>query len=169
MDYLTFFGTAAAILGDFQSLSALVLEQGVPLYSYCQQEALKLLCRYVFPTCDPAFREPTSQAICRKACFTLEDFLCKDFYIVLKLVIQANLIDTSVIDPPLCGPLDDTEAGNVPDCISTLDGGGWSLSPLTRTCSLEGCCGWSHVYCVCVCVYCISMHVHVCVWYLLIL
>ena len=124
-DYLTFFGTAAAILGDFQSLSANFFEQGVPLSSYCQQEALKLLCRYVFPTCDPAFREPTYQAICRKACFTLEDFLCRDFYIVLNLAIQAGLIDTSVIDPPLCGPLNDTEAGNVPDCISTLDGGRW--------------------------------------------
>lgn len=122
-DYLKFFTTAAGILSNFQTLSALVLDRGVPLSSYCQLEALKLLCRYVFPTCDPAFREPTYQPICRRACLTLENFLCSDFFVVLKGAIQSNLIDTSIIDPPLCEPLEDVEAGGVPDCISASDGG----------------------------------------------
>ena len=122
-DYITFFATAAGILDDFQTLSALVLDRGVPLSSYCQQEALKLLCRYVFPTCDPAFREPTYQPICRRACLTLENFLCSDFFVVLKGAIQSSLLNTSIIDPPLCGPLEDVEAGGVPDCISASDGG----------------------------------------------
>ena len=123
LDYITFFATAAGILSDFQTLSARVLDQGVPLSSYCQQEALKLLCRYVFPTCDPAFREPTYQPICRRACLTLENFLCSDFFVVLKAAIQSGIINTAIIDPPLCDPLEDVEAGDVPDCISSSDGG----------------------------------------------
>ena len=118
-NYLQFFGTAQGIFANFNNLGL----TGLAVTGFCQEAALELLCRYVFPTCDPAFRMPTYDPICRRACYTLEDFLCKDFFIGLKIAIQNQILDVSTIDPPLCSPLSDTEAGNAPLCISTLDGG----------------------------------------------
>ena len=118
-DYLSFFGVAGQVIGGIGGGSS----SSVPISDVCIEQALVLLCRYVFPTCDPAFVNPTYQPICRRACFTLQDFLCREFFKQLGLAIQAGLLEGSIIDPPVCGPLMDNEAGNAPDCISTLDGG----------------------------------------------
>jgi len=37
---------------------------------HCFRAAIPLLCRYSFPTCDPAYRTPTYQPICRRDCDT---------------------------------------------------------------------------------------------------
>lgn len=60
---------------------------------------------------------------------------------MLKQAIQSNLIDVSIIDPPLCDPLEDVEAGNTPDCISASDGGEW-LQPVGQA-RPECCCWWT--------------------------
>ena len=123
-DYLTFFVTAESIINNFNTLGFTDLT----IASFCVDAALTLLCRYVYPTCDPAFRVPTYDPICRRGCYTLEDFLCKDFFIGLRIAIAGNLLDVSTIDPPLCDPLEDTEGGGAPMCINTLDGGELSFS-----------------------------------------
>ena len=143
-EYLKFFITAQVIFRDFNGLGL----TGLAVTGFCQQAALKLLCRYIFPTCDPAFTSPTYNPICRRACYTLEDFLCKDFFIGLKLAITNQILDVSTIDPPLCSPLKNTEAGNAPMCLSTLDGG-----ELYTTIA----CMYVHIYLCSV----LPLHVHV--------
>ena len=91
---------------------------------YCQVAAIPLLCRYTFPTCDPAFDIPVYQPICRRDCEIVRDFICPEpWQIMLQLL---SLLDFGVIDQPDCGPLRYASAGNAPMCISTLDGGGQS-------------------------------------------
>ena len=88
---------------------------------HCIEAAIPLLCRYSFPTCDPAYRSPTYQPICRTDCEMVRDFLCRDAWqAMLKLL---NLLNLEYLDTPDCEPLSDTEAGNTPMCIGTLNKG----------------------------------------------
>lgn len=87
----------------------------------CIHNAIPLLCRYSFPTCDPAYSIPVYQPVCRRDCEIVRDFLCKEPW--QQMVQLINILNLSVIDQPNCGPLKYANAGAAPMCISTLDGG----------------------------------------------
>ena len=90
---------------------------------HCINAAIPLLCRYSIPTCDPAFDIPVYQPICRRDCEIVRDFICPEpWQIMLQLL---RLVNFGVIDQPDCEPLSDSNAGDAPTCISTLDGGGY--------------------------------------------
>lgn len=87
----------------------------------CIHNAIPLLCRYSFPTCDPAYNIPVYQPVCQRDCEIVRDFLCKEPW--QRMVQLINILNLSVIDQPNCGPLKYVNAGAAPMCISTLDGG----------------------------------------------
>lgn len=88
---------------------------------HCISVAVPLLCRYSFPTCDPAYREPTYQPICQRDCTIVRDFLCREPW--QAMVALLSVLDFDYLDTPDCDPLDDTEAGSSPMCISTINKG----------------------------------------------
>ena len=89
----------------------------------CIAKAIPLLCRYSFPTCDPAFKIATYQPICRRDCEVMRDFICRDPWAALIRLIL--ILDLSAIDQPDCEPLRAPNAGEAPTCISTLEVGEW--------------------------------------------
>lgn len=105
-------GTIATILG------ALVQFQAP---KYCTEAVIPLLCRYTFPTCDPAYRMPTYQPICRRDCEVVRDFLCREPWAAMLRLLA--LLDFQYLDQPDCDPLRNTEAGDSPMCINTLNKG----------------------------------------------
>ena len=115
----------------------------------CVEEAVPLFCQYSFPPCDPAFDIPVYQRICRWDCEVMQEFYCSEVWEEMLQLLP--LLDLGVIDVPNCGPLEYSDAGNAPTCISTLDGG-------------RGVCFVCVCACVCVCVcVCVCMCVCVCV------
>lgn len=88
---------------------------------HCFLAAIPLLCRYSFPTCDPAYREPTYQPICRRDCAIVRDFLCRDAWTAMLMLL--SLLEFDYLDPPNCDPLENTEGGDTPMCIGTLNKG----------------------------------------------
>ena len=95
--------------------------EGFMAQEHCFQAALPLLCRYSFPTCDPAYHNATYQPICRRDCEIVRDFLCREpWRAMVKLI---NILDFDYLDEPNCEPLRNTEAGDSPMCISTLNKG----------------------------------------------
>lgn len=89
---------------------------------HCFLVAHPLLCRYTFPTCDPAYRDPTYQPICRRDCQVVRDFLCRELWQAMLQLL--TVLEFDYVDPPDCEPLGDTEAGDAPMCISILNKGG---------------------------------------------
>ena len=105
---------------------AIVNEIILTLYDFmasseCLRKAIPLLCRYSFPTCDPAFGIPVYQPICRRGCEIVRDYVCKEPW--QQMVQLINILNLSVIDQPDCGPLRYVNGGDAPMCIDTLDGG----------------------------------------------
>lgn len=92
---------------------------------HCFLAAVPLLCRYSFPTCDPAYRVPTYQPICRRGCEIVRDFLCREPW--REMIRLLDLLEFDYLDSPDCAPLGDTEAGDSPMCIDTLNKGRGSL------------------------------------------
>lgn len=87
----------------------------------CLSRAAPLLCRYAFPTCDPAFGIPVYQPLCKWDCEIVRDIFCPtEWQVMLK---AEALIDLGVIDRFNCTKLSQPNAGNAPMCISTQDGG----------------------------------------------
>ncbi len=86
--------------------------------SECIDLAVPLLCRYSFPTCDPAFVEPTYQPICRRDCHAAQFFLCREPWMQMEELIR--VLELTVIDQPNCEPLSNPEAGTAPMCITTV-------------------------------------------------
>ena len=90
----------------------------------CLAHAHPLLCRYAFPTCDPAFSIPVYQPLCRWDCQIIRDFICSDEW---KTMLRfENTIHLGVIDRFDCDKLSSPNAGQAPMCISTQDGG-WQI------------------------------------------
>jgi len=87
----------------------------------CIEMIVPLLCRYVYVTCDPAFNDTIYQPICRRGCDTITLFACP---LLWKLYTsQRSILGLGILDPPTCGPLDNANGGDVPDCVDTTDGG----------------------------------------------
>lgn len=86
---------------------------------HCFLAAIPLLCRYSFPTCDPSYREPTYQPICPRDCEVVRDFLCRDAWQAMLDLL--SLLEFDYLDTPDCDPLENTEGGTAPMCISTLN------------------------------------------------
>ena len=85
----------------------------------CISLAFPLLCRYAFPTCDPAFREPTYQPICRRDCQSAQFFVCREPWLQMEALIE--VLDLGGIDQPNCDPLKNPNGGDAPMCISTVN------------------------------------------------
>lgn len=86
---------------------------------HCFLAAIPLLCRYSFPTCDPAYEQPTYQPICRRDCVVVRDFLCREAWQAMLMLL--SLLNFDYLDTPNCDPLEDTEGGDSPMCIGTLN------------------------------------------------
>ena len=99
-------------------VDALYALQPSPL---CIQAAIPLLCRYSFPTCDPAYTYPTYQPICQWDCRMMRDFVCKDPW--RRMLEFSAIIDLGVLDDFDCSPLKEADGGNSPMCISTFTEG----------------------------------------------
>ena len=87
----------------------------------CLSRAAPLLCRYAFPTCDPAFGIPVYQPLCKWDCEIVRDIFCPNEW--QKLLKAGDLADLGVIDRFNCTKLSQPNAGSAPMCISTQDGG----------------------------------------------
>ena len=92
---------------------------------HCFLVAIPLLCRYSFPTCDPAYQVPTYQPVCRRDCRVVRDFLCREPWIEMLNLLE--LLNFDYLDAPDCEPLEEPVAGTAPMCISTLNKGGWGV------------------------------------------
>ncbi len=90
----------------------------------CLNVLTPFLCRYAFPTCDPAFGydTPTPQAICRRDCEIVRDFYCPEVWQELLRNLSA-VPDGGAGILPDCGLLSDADGGTAPMCVSILDGG----------------------------------------------
>lgn len=105
--------------GSVETILAGLMDFKAP--EHCFFTAIPLLCRYSFPTCDPAYKIPTYQPICRRDCEIVRDFLCREpWQAMLKLL---ELLQFDYLDAPDCNPLSNAEAGEAPMCISTLHRG----------------------------------------------
>ena len=81
----------------------------------CVELAIPMVCRWIIPTCDPAFRVPTYQPLCRYDCEILRDFVCrKPWEEMLEFLHILQSPDT-----PDCSPLTNTVAGDAPMCVAT--------------------------------------------------
>ena len=87
----------------------------------CIEMIVPLLCRYVFVTCDPAFNDTVYQPICRRGCDTVSLFACPIVWDLL--TSQRSILQFGILDTPTCGPLDNANGGDAPDCVDTTDGG----------------------------------------------
>ncbi len=85
----------------------------------CIKLATPLLCRYSFPTCDPAYEIPTYQPICRRDCLAAQHFVCREPWLQMEELIR--VLELTVIDQPNCVPLENPNGGGTPMCISTVD------------------------------------------------
>ena len=81
----------------------------------CLELAVPTVCRWTIPTCDPAFRVPTYQPLCRLDCEILRDFVCREPW--ERMLEFLHLLE--VPDTPDCSPLNNTEAGDAPMCVAT--------------------------------------------------
>ena len=81
----------------------------------CMKLIIPTVCRWIIPTCDPAFRVPTYQPLCRYDCEIMRDFVCKRPW--EKLLELLHLLEVSdILD---CSPLNNTEGGDAPMCVRT--------------------------------------------------
>ena len=79
----------------------------------CIELAIPMVCRWIIPTCDPAFRVPTYQPLCRYDCEILRDFVCRTPW--EKMLEYLHLLQSP--DTPDCSPLNNTVAGEAPMCV----------------------------------------------------
>lgn len=91
------------------------------VHKQCLNVLLPFVCRWVFPTCDPAFNVSIEQYICRRGCEILTNFVCNEVW--LAVLSQVNNLDFLSVNIPICDFLKRSNGGEAPDCIDTLDGG----------------------------------------------
>ena len=104
----------------------------------CLKLAIPIVCRWTIPTCDPAFKVPTYQPLCRYDCEILRDFVCKKpWEKMLELLHLLNVPDT-----PDCAPLNDTQAGDAPMCVGTTRTGEQCVLEMINFVQLHNHTGW---------------------------
>ena len=91
------------------------------VHRQCLKVLLPFVCRWVFPTCDPAFNVSIEQYICRRGCEIFTNFICNEVWSAV--ISQSNNIDFRSVSIPICDSLEHSNGGEAPDCIDTLDGG----------------------------------------------
>lgn len=111
-------GSILAYQNSFTVFHEFLMSDLLNVHQQCLDALISFLCHWIFITCDPAFNVSVEQNVCRRACETLTMFVCPE---VANIVLeQANFL---VLAPPRCDSLIDANAGDVPDCINSLDGG----------------------------------------------
>lgn len=87
----------------------------------CLELLERVMCRWVFATCDPAFNVSVLQQICRRGCDILSTIVCPDIWDTV--IDQASNINFMVLNAPACDDLPDPNGGDAPDCTDPTDGG----------------------------------------------
>ena len=98
-----------------------LLTSHLTVHKQCLDVLLPFVCRWVFPTCDPAFNVSVEQYICRRGCEILTNFVCNEVW--MTVIAQAGILDFLSVSVPICDFLERSNGGEAPDCIDTLDGG----------------------------------------------
>lgn len=98
-----------------------LLTSELTVHKQCLNVLLPFVCRWVFPTCDPAFNVSVEQYICRRACEILTNFVCNEVW--LYILSQIGNLRFLAVNIPICDFLERSNGGDAPDCINTLDGG----------------------------------------------
>ena len=98
-----------------------LLTSQLTVHKQCLDVLLPFVCRWVFPTCDPAFNVSVEQYICRRGCEILTNFVCNEVW--MTVIAQAGILDFLSVSVPICDFLERSNGGEAPDCIDTLDGG----------------------------------------------
>ena len=98
-----------------------VLTSLLTVHKQCLDVLLPFVCRWVFPTCDPAFNVSVEQYICRRGCEILTNFVCNEVWTTV--IRQAGILDFLTANVPICDFLARSNGGEAPDCIDTMDGG----------------------------------------------
>ena len=112
-------GTFSAIYEDVNKIFTVLGGSGSP--TVCSVIAAPLLCYFQFPFCDPAFRVPVFQPMCRWDCELIRDFVCPVEWNTMRRL--EGILGFGVVDRFNCELLDDSNAGDAPMCISRLDNG----------------------------------------------
>ena len=111
----------ATIQKNADALYIFATKSIVNIYKHCINATLPMMCRGVFPTCDPAFNVSIKQLMCRRICEVLSIFVCNELW----MAAQRHLgnLKTFNVEFPICDQLEYANGGDTPDCIDTLDGG----------------------------------------------
>ena len=107
---------------DTANIFKVLLTSQLNVHKQCLRYLLPFICRWTFPTCDPAYNVSIEQYICRRACEILTNFVCNEVW--LFVLSQLNNLKFLAVNIPICDHLDRANGGEAPDCIDTLDGGG---------------------------------------------
>lgn len=98
-----------------------LLTSQLTVHKQCLKVLLPFVCRWVFPTCDPAFNVSIEQYVCRRGCEILTNFVCNEVW--LTILSQIDNLSFLSVDIPVCDYLEYANGGEAPNCIDTLDGG----------------------------------------------
>ena len=98
-----------------------LLTSRLSVHKQCLTVLLPFICRWVFPTCDPAFNVSVEQYTCRRTCEILTNFVCNEVWLII--LSQLENLHFLGVNVPVCDNLDRVNGGDVPDCIDTLEGG----------------------------------------------
>ena len=99
----------------------LLTSHQLTVHKQCLNVLLPFICRWVFPTCDPAFNVSIEQYICRRSCEIFTNFVCNEVW--LTIISQLGNLDFFAVNIPICDYLEYSNGGDAPDCIDTIDGG----------------------------------------------
>ena len=109
--------TSQLTAGIFNNL----LTSQLSVHKHCLDELLPFICRWVFPTCDPAYNISVEQYTCRRTCEIFTNFVCNEVWLII--LSQLDILHFYGVSVPVCDNLDRVNGGDVPDCIDTLQGG----------------------------------------------
>ena len=98
-----------------------LLKSRLAVHEHCLNVLLPFICRWVFPTCDPAYNISVEQYTCRRTCEILTNFVCNEVW--LFILSQLEILHFGSVGVPVCDDLDRVNGGDVPDCFDTLQGG----------------------------------------------
>ena len=87
----------------------------------CLELLERVLCRWTFATCDPAFNVSVMQPICRRGCDILSTFVCPGTWDTI--IDQSSNLNFLVLQAPNCDGLPNPNGGDAPDCTDPTDGG----------------------------------------------
>ena len=98
-----------------------LLTSRLAVHKQCLNALLPFICRWVFPTCDPAYNVSVQQYTCRRTCEIFTNFVCNEVW--LFVLSQIGILDFGTVGVPVCDTLDRANGGDLPDCFDTLQGG----------------------------------------------